>query len=819
MASSMTQNSGPKGNGTSSTNLLQVTDGHSPNKSRADQVISLSLTQLAGDNMRHSFPKPSQSSGLTAAKTQQEPAPTITASTNTAGSVAFLKSLPPEALTVFKKLNNQNIVGQSPHLRARLTEVISPQGHGNLHPQQYNASPDALMVDLEKSFQNNKMKDVGLSRTVALSQEYKPRVAAKSRTNGIYSLIPDNMTQPPAKISAVSHVNIGITGGSTNRQLQYGMMQYSVISHIVGQFQSPQNHQNSNMTKSPQKSNITITGTNEKDPKEKELSSSILRKGSGQKIRTLVGNIVADTTMFGSKQPNALPQIGLSAKEGKLLSQMNPKPSGLVGQAFQSKLQVLPAVSANQRQLDLKSYNEDTEQLITASSTKKILKKQITQSPKPLEDQGQKPLIQNPSSNAQQMLVALNPRNRGASTSDGPESAPGRNLMRRVNRLRAPILSRADKKCNILFNLFCSVFPCARLASAKCGIGLGNNDKLIEKMLKAKGFTTETFFSKCNIVWTQGVNKRTAMVKSGTGLIEMDLRSEKTPDNIRMYKIKSAEALSQQIQACKLFYVSPENISLLREACERAKSGAKLLVVNPEEFTLMNHMKGLKYITRKHLLYQTMKEYCEKNKLAISDLVPETWVLRGDTFEADLENLIKEKAAKNDFYKDPLIVKPGENSNRGQGIEMAFNEDEVRLLTSFLLESRKNTSSVVVQTYISNPMLFAKRKFDIRCYALVIRSPYKTSFFWYSQGYARTCSFEYSPACKENLMVHLTNEAVQVKDPKNFGKYEPGNKVYYDQLEDYFATCEEFQSRNMRFTRDIVPKFKVGYLVRARNLR
>lgn len=803
MSSLIVPNLAPKVMGLASSNSLHAGENHPTNKSKLDVATQQSSSQILSDNLRHSYPKPSAAVGSQGGKTGGE-ANTTTGSTQQPSSAAVLRGLPPEAASLVKKLHGQTLVGQSPHLRARLAEAAMPLGHPNIHLQQ---AQDTTVVDLEKSFPSSKMKEVGLTRTVALSQEYRPRIAAKAKMptlTGVYTHGgPDAQSSKTTTLPQSTSGSI-VSGG--NRQNQQGNLQYSVISHLVGQLQAIQGSPPANPggTRSPQKSH-TVTMVS---PVEKETSTGALRKGSGQKLRALVGNSLAENHQ---KQHTLLPQIGaaVSAKDAKLFTQLNPKSNALFGQSLQTKQHALPQVSTNSRQLELKVPYEDQNQTIASTSTKKIIKKEMMLSPKDQLDQATRQALHESSNNPQQMLAAIHPRQRGVATSEGNESSPGRNVVRRVTRARPPMISKADKKCNMLFNLFCCVWPGSKPTLAKCGIGLGNNDKLIERLLRAKGLTTETFFSKCNFIWTQGINKRTAMVKVGSGFTEMDMRSEKTPDNIRMYKIKSADALSQQIQASKLFYVAPENVALLREACEKTKACAKLLVIKPEEFSLMNHMKGLKYITRKHMLYQTMKEYAEANKLSVGDFVPETWVLRGDTFDADLATLLKEKAAKNDGYKDPLIIKPGENFNRGQGIEMAFSAEDVKLLTSFLLESRKNTMTVVVQTYIASPLLFYKRKFDIRCYALVLRSPYKLSFFWYSQGYARTCSFEYSAACKENLMVHLTNEAVQVKDAKTFGKFEPGNKVYYDQLDEYFATCEEFQSCNKGFIKDIVPKFKV----------
>ncbi len=49
------------------------------------------------------------------------------------------------------------------------------------------------------------------------------------------------------------------------------------------------------------------------------------------------------------------------------------------------------------------------------------------------------------------------------------------------------------------------------------------------------------------------------------------------------------------------------------------------------------------------------------------------------------------------------------------------------------------------------------------------------------------------------------------RDQKSFGKYEPGNKVYYDELDQYFGITLAFATNNKKFKEDIVPLFKVVY--------
>ena len=55
--------------------------------------------------------------------------------------------------------------------------------------------------------------------------------------------------------------------------------------------------------------------------------------------------------------------------------------------------------------------------------------------------------------------------------------------------------------------------------------------------------------------------------------------------------------------------------------------------------------------------------------------------------------------------------------------------------------------------------------------------------YWYQDGYVRTTSSEYQ--VKTNCSkIHLTNDAVQ-KNLPDYGKYEKGNKLSYDELENY----------------------------------
>jgi hypothetical protein len=79
--------------------------------------------------------------------------------------------------------------------------------------------------------------------------------------------------------------------------------------------------------------------------------------------------------------------------------------------------------------------------------------------------------------------------------------------------------------------------------------------------------------------------------------------------------------------------------------------------------------------------------------------------------------------------------------------------------------------------------------------------------YFYQEGYIRTTSYKYklndnSPA------IHLTNDAVQ-KYCKDYGKYEKGNKLSYEEFDRYLQETNEFgQQEKISFFTHILPQIK-----------
>lgn len=80
----------------------------------------------------------------------------------------------------------------------------------------------------------------------------------------------------------------------------------------------------------------------------------------------------------------------------------------------------------------------------------------------------------------------------------------------------------------------------------------------------------------------------------------------------------------------------------------------------------------------------------------------------------------------------------------------------------------------------------------------------KMKGYWYSEGYIRTTSSEYSVKNTKDLFTHLTNDAVQ-KYGQDYGKFEKGNKISYADFQKYLTN---HVSPDIDFHSQILPKMK-----------
>ena len=90
------------------------------------------------------------------------------------------------------------------------------------------------------------------------------------------------------------------------------------------------------------------------------------------------------------------------------------------------------------------------------------------------------------------------------------------------------------------------------------------------------------------------------------------------------------------------------------------------------------------------------------------------------------------------------------------------------------------SNEIIIQKYLDNPLLYNKRKFDIRCFVLV---DCNLNVFFCREGHLKGSSESYN-LNNTNKFIHITNHSLQKKSNK-FEMYELGNEMSYQDFKNF----------------------------------
>lgn len=329
-------------------------------------------------------------------------------------------------------------------------------------------------------------------------------------------------------------------------------------------------------------------------------------------------------------------------------------------------------------------------------------------------------------------------------------------------------------------------------------IGKGNNAALIRKLFNARPWwhVIETK-ENANFIWTQWKDKQVLeelkcstnkpQIRSDFDLTPL-VCSYKAQIAIRVYKSVDIDNLGLQ-----LIRGSNSYVSLRSEK------------VNPETQRMHNKLENNECLSNKKELLSTMKKYYSVISSEIYDKIPITFNVSGEN-DPEFKDFIKvfnkydSYRGKKKSFQNLWIVKPGEFTNRGQGITVCKSLSEILAILK-----PAESKSYILQKYIEKPLLINKRKFDIRCYALVTSINGIVQGYFYLDGYLRTASTEYSIKDTKNPFIHLTNDAIQ-KFSTEYGRYENGNKLSYREFQRYLDS--HYPEKGINFLSNILPKIR-----------
>nr|VZI21537.1 unnamed protein product [Spirometra erinaceieuropaei] len=201
---------------------------------------------------------------------------------------------------------------------------------------------------------------------------------------------------------------------------------------------------------------------------------------------------------------------------------------------------------------------------------------------------------------------------------------------------------------------------------------------------------------------------------------------------------------------------------------------------------MVNHIPNCGLLTNKLGMLMSLRQYeyacrnsstgVKKKFIPMKDFVPETYCIDDARDRVQFLSILRDGQV--------WIYKPS-GMNQGKGIQLIRGKADFEKLQEDCVEEwRRNPGSVrprILQRYIDKPLLLDGRKFDIRCYLLIVSSmPFLVLFH---PGYVRVCTRKYD-VNSPDLLVHLTNQYIQKKDP-NYSKLKEDTVWSMDRFNEY----------------------------------
>ncbi|CAD8050087.1 unnamed protein product [Paramecium sonneborni] len=351
-------------------------------------------------------------------------------------------------------------------------------------------------------------------------------------------------------------------------------------------------------------------------------------------------------------------------------------------------------------------------------------------------------------------------------------------------------------------------------------VGKGNNSLLIKETFKQRWWWTlnqESENKELNFIWTQiKVPQYMNLQEWSKESIQIFKKSVSTisADIKRPKKLQSPQSQKKTSRFGKFDdplqkIMSDQDINELKSIDKSVQGFLKFaekrglkIIENIDK--IHNHIERNYHLGNKKAMFHNMKKYYELTKQDLFQHLPVTFHVSGvrDKSYSQFLEYYKEKKGNGIW-----IVKPGEFTNRGNGIIVCQNLNEIhRIVNKRQTHSNGKPFTYLIQKYIEKPFLYNKRKFDIRCYFLITQLNNVIRAYWYEEGYLRTSSEEFNINDVSNQYVHLTNDAIQ-KYSEAYGKFENGNKLSFAEFQRYLDKWHS--NEHLDFYKDLYPQLKM----------
>ena len=131
------------------------------------------------------------------------------------------------------------------------------------------------------------------------------------------------------------------------------------------------------------------------------------------------------------------------------------------------------------------------------------------------------------------------------------------------------------------------------------------------------------------------------------------------------------------------------------------------------------------------------------------------------------------KGVNSNLSKEILEIE--EENQKNENFTISNNNIKKKLNFKKTNESRMYCcNEIIIQKYLDNPLLYKKRKFDIRCFVMLDSN---LNLYYCKEGHLKGSSELYNVE-KSNKFIHITNYSFQ-KKTSNFARFEYGNEISY----------------------------------------
>ncbi|KPI90129.1 tubulin-tyrosine ligase-like protein [Leptomonas seymouri] len=209
------------------------------------------------------------------------------------------------------------------------------------------------------------------------------------------------------------------------------------------------------------------------------------------------------------------------------------------------------------------------------------------------------------------------------------------------------------------------------------------------------------------------------------------------------------------------------------------------------EFRLIDFVENTRSITLKSSMVTNLLKHHHYDWETLGEYLPMSFkLLPGQPTRDDRQELLA-TAKRNATHtggsgkKSCLWIVKSSAGCHGDNIEI-FRDDPAGLAKLLhFVDTQRGSHPWIAQQYIDRPLLYHKRKFDIRCWALLLRDKYE--IYVYEELVMRTSSVPYNRETAASRTVngrlaHITNHCVQ-ETGAAYSLYEEGNELWREHLD------------------------------------